>query len=144
MLYSEFVHNLTNSRKIMLAGLMQTRLPDNMIFPHVSELTVYRMDQYSFHHNIRKDRFPNLRVLNYLSTENIDYHVFMDFLPDLIWKTHYIRRHAILDDMLHDSKNIKISNNQYFGLLKDHTHQNETYLRNYIAEIEFRNQITLK
>ena len=130
--YKEYIYNLNNSRKIILAGLSQTRLPYSISFPKVSELTIYRMDRYSFYYSVNPSNFPNLRVINYLIPDDIDFEMFMEMGCNLVWRTLEKNTHPLLED-LPKKQNLKLSNGQYFKILKDHRNYHEHYLQTYIA-----------
>lgn len=131
--YKDYVHHLKNSRKIILAGLKQTRLPYSMIFPNVSELTIYRMDRYSFYYGVHSARFPNVRIINYLIRDDIDFEVYSDMGDNVIWKTLEKYTYPLLND-ISKNRHIRLSNNQYFKILHDHETYHETYLNKYIKE----------
>ena len=131
--YREFVHNLNFSKTFLLAGLKHTAFSSNMKFFNARELTIYRCDKFSAYYCANKSIFPNIKTINYLLPDCVDIHMYDQFDSDVLW----LSKHESPIDK--DHKHIRISNGQYFKAIHEYSNQYENYLRNYIAEMQFRN-----
>ncbi len=79
---TEFIRQIETSSNITIPCVGDEFLPQNIIFPNATEITIVGWDKNGIFYNLNKDRFPNVKRINYLCGSPASLNVLHRFTND--------------------------------------------------------------